>query len=542
MQPCEPTPVQYAVTLDDIHRTIATTISATQTLDTLHAVHTSDRRACFAAWQRTATLAAGMMRGMGLAEVELIQIPADGITRYGDWVMPMSWDLDHARLELLDQDYRPTEVLCDTDDEPNAVVLGCGPTPPDGIIGDLIAEEQVSTPADMRGKLLLTRKRPSACKLDASLAGAIGVVSDYHSNPDIDPTSTYWENVWSDDPTGWLQTARDGRLPGFSLSPATGRRLRERLARGGALRIRAVASSRFSIGELPLITGVIPGTDPNGPEFLVSAHLFEPGAHDNASGGTAVLEAARTLSSLIEQGRLERPAHTIRFMLQAECYGTVAWVHMRPETVRRTTGAITLDGVGKNTPLLIHDLPSCQQSDLPALIAEVLDLRFPTRTGCHMAPFDLGDNLLCDPAIGIPCTWLHTDGEPRHHHSSADTIDRIHVPSIVDAAIVTATAAHRGIARARPPAAKPRRVDGPIPKRSIVGPLTFENLSLERSLALGPAPRWWGPELATYWWIDGNRGVDEIRQLVAAEFPASNHDPARTLSRLTESGHVSWTH
>jgi len=81
-------------------------------------------------------------------------------------------------------------------------------------------------------------------------------------------------------------------------------------------------------GNYVVVTGIIPGSDPKlkDEEIAFSCHLDHqrPGANDNASGCSAILEVARTLQRLIEEKKLERPARTIRFIFPPEIEGTLA--------------------------------------------------------------------------------------------------------------------------------------------------------------------------------------------------------------------------
>ncbi|MFZ2055081.1 MAG: M28 family peptidase [Candidatus Aminicenantales bacterium] len=82
--------------------------------------------------------------------------------------------------------------------------------------------------------------------------------------------------------------------------------------------------------DLENVICVIPGTEPDSGEAIFSAHLFEgivkQGANDNMSGSAAVLEVARTLQTLISEGRLPRPRRSIRFLWGPEFSGTSLWV------------------------------------------------------------------------------------------------------------------------------------------------------------------------------------------------------------------------
>ena len=89
------------------------------------------------------------------------------------------------------------------------------------------------------------------------------------------------------------------------------------------MKVRANVDSRYYAGVYPYVTGVIRGTDgPNAEEVLSLGHLYEQGAHDNATGVASIIGAAETLNRLIKAGRLPRPKRTIRVLGMGECYGT----------------------------------------------------------------------------------------------------------------------------------------------------------------------------------------------------------------------------
>jgi hypothetical protein len=95
----------------------------------------------------------------------------------------------------------------------------------------------------------------------------------------------------------------------------------------------------------------VPGTEPNADEIIFSAHLFEgytkQGANDNKSGSATILEVARILHTLIEQGRLPRPKRTIRFIWVPEFSGTIPWVKANKDLMEKTLCNINMDMVGE---------------------------------------------------------------------------------------------------------------------------------------------------------------------------------------------------
>lgn len=103
-------------------------------------------------------------------------------------------------------------------------------------------------------------------------------------------------------------------------------------------------------GFYEVVTATIPGADPKlkDEEIAFSCHLDHqrPGANDNASGCVTILEVARTLQRLISEGKLARPARTIRFIWPPEIEGTLALLNGKPEFAKRIKAVVHMDMVG----------------------------------------------------------------------------------------------------------------------------------------------------------------------------------------------------
>ena len=82
-------------------------------------------------------------------------------------------------------------------------------------------------------------------------------------------------------------------------------------------------------------------------DINLTCHLDHPrpGANDNASGCVAILEVARTLASLIDDGIVPRPSRTIRFLWPAEIEGSIMYLseHDDPSRIKAN---IHMDMVG----------------------------------------------------------------------------------------------------------------------------------------------------------------------------------------------------
>ena len=298
-----------------------------------------------------AELVAAELRRFGLADAEVLHIPADGETFYGTQRSRRAWDADFAELwelrregerwtrarRLASWEAMPLSLAQDSESgEVEAELVDVGPgTAPEHYAG-----------REVRGRLVLTSSQPEAIvPIAIERLGAAGIVS-YAQNQ-----RTAW---WGDDATlvRWGHVGSFNATPSFAfmVSLGTARELQARLARGEAIRLHAAVRAGQHDGSYHVVTATLPGADAarREEELVFSCHLDHPrpGANDNASGCATILEVARALSTLVADGRLPRPARTLRFVFPPEIEGTLALLHHRPEIARRARAAIHLDMVG----------------------------------------------------------------------------------------------------------------------------------------------------------------------------------------------------
>jgi len=198
---------------------------------------------------------------------------------------------------------------------------------------------------DVAGKIVVTEGDIGSVHRAACVNGeAAGVVAISQSRSLFDPTQIPWRGISGgrdDRPAkfGFWLTARDGLL------------LKNRLLRDEKITVRAQVESKREPYEYQVVVCHIPGTDAGADEIIFSAHLFEgitkQGANDNKSGSAAILEVARTLKTLIAEGRLRPPRRTIRFIWAPEYSGTMRWVEVNKEIMARTLCNINMDMVGE---------------------------------------------------------------------------------------------------------------------------------------------------------------------------------------------------
>ncbi len=273
------------------------------------------------------------LKEYGLADAEIVRFPG-GET--WDGVKGELWEVSPGREKIAS--YRDLTAM-----------LASGSAPADVTadlvwVGDGTAKDFEGL--DVTGKIVVTSGSAAAVHaLACGSKGAVGVVSFASQRPLFDPLQIPFSGIG-----GRRGGAAAETKFAFYLPPREGYLLRDRLKRGEKIKVRAVVESTRVKAELQDIVASIPGTDPKAQEVIVTAHIFEGytmfGANDNTSGCAAILEAARALHLLIDEGRIPQPKRTIRFLWAPEFSGTIPYINANREQMARTLCDINLDMVG----------------------------------------------------------------------------------------------------------------------------------------------------------------------------------------------------
>ncbi len=209
--------------------------------------------------------------------------------------------------------------------------------------------------AEVEGKIVVTEGSMGMAYRTAAAQGALGVIAISQSRPYFDPLQMPWAGISSRRSRAPAEGEEQAEPPpptfGFQLPVREGDILKRRLLANQRITVRAQVVSSMESMDLENVVCHIPGSDPNGEEVIFSAHLFEgfykQGANDNASGSACILEVARTLHTLIEEGRIPRPKRTIRFIWGPEFSGIGEWVKANQDIMERTLCNINMDMVGE---------------------------------------------------------------------------------------------------------------------------------------------------------------------------------------------------
>lgn len=413
-------------------------------------------------YRAAANYVAGQLADAGL-QVRVLGYQADGATRF--WSSPsfLEWNCESATLHLL-----PAEgngggrLLCDFNAVPISLIQRSAPVEGEfevvapGGKGGIAVEDYAGL--DVGGKVVLTN-RPAARVANVAIRelGAAGVLFDgmeAGGRTELDlPDALQYTSFWwggKEEPDAW----------GFVVSPRVGRGLRARLAKGETVRVRASVDSEFYPGAIEVVEALLPGDAmADGEEVLLVSHLCHPrpGAHDNASGAAALLEAAVTLARLVSDGKLPAPRRSIRFIWPPEMTGTYAYLAESANargscedgaaSRSRWLAGLNLDMVGADQEQTggqweLVDLPQAGASFADHLLAW---LREPFLDGVRHTEtaFSAGSDhyILSDPTVGIPAPML-IHWPDKFYHTSEDTPEKVSPDSLARSGALAAVYAY----------------------------------------------------------------------------------------------------
>ena len=230
---------------------------------------------------------------------------------------------------------------------------------------------------DVRGKIVLAGNAlPEDVKeMAIHRFGAAGVLFyfdlPHNSGDDQDANLDMWWSPWG----------KDGRESTFGLSLSNNefRFLKGLLDRGEEVVVKVKIDAEIKQGDeavFETLDAAIQGSEYPDEEFLMWAHIDHalPGAVDNASGCAVILEVARTLQALIDNGLVPRPRRTIRFLWLPHVSGLYMYFSRHPEKIGRVRGGLSVDSVGISQTLFSNYFAPCKPShSLPSYWSAALE-------------------------------------------------------------------------------------------------------------------------------------------------------------------------
>jgi aminopeptidase YwaD len=228
----------------------------------------------------------------------------------------------------------------------NMLAINSFSTPDTGVVAQVV-DVGKGSPADyervgVAGKIVLTESNVGRAFGEAvQKRGALGVLAynmPAYTQPAVHTHSIQFGSIAYDSAKkSW----------GMPISRDALDRLRAALAKGPTLARVRTASKMYPSDELTLVAEVHGSTAP-AERFVVSAHVQEPGANDNASGVGDLSEIARVLGTLVRNGSL-RPKRTITMLFGLEITQTRNFLADDSVRTRGVRWGLSLDMTGEDT-------------------------------------------------------------------------------------------------------------------------------------------------------------------------------------------------
>jgi hypothetical protein len=146
-----------------------------------------------------------------------------------------------------------------------------------------------------------------------------------------------------------LPARKDNPIPVFDISRSSARALLKTLNLKKAITIRFSTKTRIKKGRSKSVVATLAGR--SGKYFIVCAHGDSdsggPGADDNASGDSGVLEIARILSTMKRTEAIAMPDSSVKFIIWGSEYGsTENYVKTHSTQLANIVGVLNFDEIG----------------------------------------------------------------------------------------------------------------------------------------------------------------------------------------------------
>ncbi len=336
-----------------------------------------DRKPMTEGYYKAAEYIANKAKEYGLEEVNIEKFPWDGKAKYLTWKTSETWQPIDGELRIVSPEYR---LLASFKAQPCNLAINSKPA---DVTAELVYIENplnVNTykSEDVKGKIVLTAgELASSAMVLINGKGALGIIS-FNTIPYWDENRKPWSFIHQ---VGYCSIPEDVKGFGFGIDYDTGNILKERLIKGEKIKVHAKVEAVYKPLDNEVVSGIIKGTVFPDQEIILISHLChgKPGANDNASGSAANLEVANTILSMINDGIIEKPRRTIRFLWVAEYSGTIAWLAKHIDDPVKRLAVINLDMVGENQKITnsrvnITRSPDSCPSYLNALIENIYDV------------------------------------------------------------------------------------------------------------------------------------------------------------------------
>jgi len=377
------------------------------------------------------------LRSYGIS-VETKYFKVDGELKYFAYTTPIGWDIYDGEVRII----KPKEELLHRFIDSPTMVLTY--SPPGDVEGEVVyvrrgVYDEDYKDVNVEGKIVLAYGSPRYAYRQACKRGAIGFI--YYSK------NGAYEGVPYASVRLLKKEIKEYKIPAVSISRKSADRIISNIEKGERVVVRiSVKSEIKDEAQIPVVISGVEGKENK--EIWLTAHLCHPapGANDNASGVTALVEGLRAYYDLLNKGAIERPRYNLRIIWTAEWLGFLAYMnelgldYMKNNVIM----GINLDMVGgdevktnsilrvKNPPILLHSILSMFGEEALKIIASK-ELKPYHRYSVDIYSCGSDHDLLI--ALKIPSIMLITWPDT-YYHTDLDRVDNLNFSNIAKCSAV----------------------------------------------------------------------------------------------------------
>ena len=338
--------------MSELGKKLAENIDGRRCLAHVRELSQWDRSLGSQGYHEAAEYVLGRLDAFGLSR-QVVTWPMDNGPVPWNWEVPFSWEPRAGLFKVLSPEEKTLVNFYNT---PTCIHPWSAATPPEGVMADVVHVGAGTSDADyegkdVRGKIVFADRGASWLVYVHAIEkrGALGYISDdILAAPHVKTREQYPDMVlWYTFFERELSTGGQLRGWGLSISPRMGDYLRGLLRNGPVTGFCQVDARTFS-GTMENVLGTIEGAELPEEEFLCMAHLdhYRPGAMDNNSGCSVLLEAADVITRMVRNGTLPPPRRSIRFLFGPEGHMSNVYPYWRGKGVKNILGSWTPDTVG----------------------------------------------------------------------------------------------------------------------------------------------------------------------------------------------------
>lgn len=264
-----------------------------------------------------------------------------------------TWEPVDARLSIVGMDMPLLEYATNR----NMIYQNAASTPEGGVTAEVvyIKDPKELIAKNIKGKIVFAEMSPYRL-FGAAIekGGALGLLT--YNNPDYlqpekNTTSIQFRGIpMKEEPKAW----------GMALSYAAKEKLMKALLQG-KVEVTAMVETKIYPSEELTVVANVRGSELPKESLVLSAHIQEPGANDNATGVGTQLEMAMLTAKLLKEGKLSAK-RTLTFLWGDEIISTRRYIEEKEKRTADINWGISLDMVGENTAItggsfLIEKMP-----------------------------------------------------------------------------------------------------------------------------------------------------------------------------------------